>query len=93
MPDNRSAGELEDFIVTMIPQGDTAWLCADKYIQCIPVDQRKFKEGKLLRAQVHSWLATREIPGRAGAAIGTGDLQTDGPLAQRFAGWLGKLFE
>ncbi len=92
MPDNRSPGELEDFFKTMIPQDDPAWLCADEYIQCIPDSQRAFKEGKLLRAKVHAWLATREVPGRMGAAIGAGKLQTDGPLAQKFANWLRGLF-
>ena len=93
MPDNLSPGELEDFIESMIPQDDPAWLCADEYIRCIPEEQRKFKEGKLLRAKVHAWLATRELPGRPGAAIGAGDLATDGELAQRFVGWLRRLFE
>lgn len=93
MPDNRSLGELEDFIQAMIPQNDPAWICADEYIRCIPDEQQRFKEGKLLRAKVHSWLATREIPGRPGAAIRAGDLRTDGELAQTFVGWLHRLFE
>ena len=92
MPDNQSGGELEDFIETMIPEDDTAWLCAEEYIECIPSDEREFKAGKRLKAKVHSWLATREIPGRAGAAIGAGDLSTDGELAQRFIRWLDRLF-
>ena len=93
MPDNGSPGELEDFIEKMIPPADPVWPRSQRYIDDIPAAQRKFKEGKLLRAQVHSWLATREIPGRMGAAIGAGDLLTDGELAQRFVGWLRRLFE
>ena len=92
MPDNQSEGELEDFIAKMIPEDDAAWLCAEEYIECIPGAEREFKEGKRLKAKVHSWLATREVPGRAGAAIGRGDLSVDGPLSQRFADWLRRLF-
>ncbi len=92
MPDNHSAGELEDFVEDMIPENDPAWLCASGYIKCIPEEQRSFKKGKSLRAQIHAWLATREIPGRIGAAISAGDLQTDGALAQRFIGWLDRLY-
>ena len=39
------------------------------------------------------WLATREEPRRMAAAIGTHDLDIDGPLCQKFVDWLKQLFQ
>ena len=60
MPDNRSTGELEDFVGSMIPSGDPVWPLAQAYIDGIPPADRKFAPGKMQRAKVHAWLATRE---------------------------------
>ena len=76
MPDNGEPGELEDFARAMIPGDDSVWPRARAYIAGIPARDRKFRAGKMLRAEVHAWLATREQPGRIGAAIGAGDLDT-----------------
>lgn len=92
MPDNRSAGELEDFVQKMIPKGDPAWEPARRYIRAIPEEARKFLPKKQSRAELHAWLATRENPGLMGAAIGRGDLETGGPLCSSFLEWLKTLF-
>ena len=92
MPDNGSSGELEDFVQKMIPAGDAVWPKSQAYINQIPVELRKFRPGKVLRAQVYAWLATREIPGRMGAAIGAGDLAMNGAQVQGFLEWLRNLF-
>lgn len=92
MPDNRSAGELEDFVQSMIPEDDSAWELARRYIRDIPEEARKFLPKKRSRAELHVWLATRENPGLMGAAIGRGDLKTDGPLCAAFLAWLEALF-
>ena len=57
MPDNRSCGELEDFISGMISSDDPVWPLSQAYIDSIPVGDRKFAENKILRAKVHAWLA------------------------------------
>ena len=93
MPDNESPGELEDFIASMIPSGDPVWPMSEDYIEGIPVEHRKFKEGKILRAKVHAWLATREDPRPMGIAIRAGDLNTATENCERFVGWLRELFE
>ncbi len=36
MPDNSSAGELEDFVVRMIPDEDQVWPLSQRYIEKIP---------------------------------------------------------
>ena len=92
MPNNRSAGELEDFVQKMIPKNDPAWAPARRYIRAIPEEARKFRPKKQSRAELHAWLATRENPGLMGSAIRRGDLKTDGPLCTAFLEWLKILF-
>ncbi len=92
MPDNRSPGEVEDFVKTMIPAGDPIWPRAGRYIDGIPATERRFSDGKALRAKLYAWLATREAPGRMGSAIGAGDLDAGGALVSAFADWLRRLF-
>ena len=85
-------GELEDFVKAMIPRDDGIWPLAQAYVNGIPEAERRFPTGKTLKAQLHAWLATRRTPGRMGSAIGTGDLEVDGPVAERLANWLRRLF-
>lgn len=92
MPDNQSPGELEDFLAAMIPADDPVWPLAQEYIDDIPLEHRKFQEGKRLGAQVHAWLAAQEEPRPPGLAIKTQDLDIDGSLCVRFTAWLRDLF-
>lgn len=92
MPDNGSSGELEDFVSEMIPEDDPVWPRAQRYIEDIPEEERKFTGKKIQRAKLHAWLATREDPRLMGAAIRARDLQVDGPLSTTFADWLRRLF-
>jgi hypothetical protein len=92
MPDNVSPGELEDFIYEIIPEDDTIWNRAERYIDDIPAAERKFKDGKRLKAKVYAWLATREKPGLMGVAIKIGDLNSEAPIAKDFCRWLHELF-
>ena len=91
-PDNRSHGELEDFVAGMIPDDDPVWPLSRSYIDGIPTHHRKFAERKMTRAKVHAWLATRKTPGFMGSVVGEDDLQVDSALVTRFADWLRKLF-
>lgn len=92
MPDNESPGELEDFVAQMLPDDDSVWPLSQRYINDIPEAQRKFPEGKTLRAQLHAWLAAREDPRQMGLAIKARDLEIDGALCQKFIAWLEELF-
>lgn len=92
MPDNVSTGELEDFVAEMVPSNDPVWPMSKDYIERIPSEHRKFSEGKILRAQIYAWLAAREDPRQMGLAIKAEDLDVDGALCGRFAGWIGRLF-
>lgn len=92
MPDNESSGELEDFVSSMVPVGDPVWPLSESYIDGIPAGIREFSDNKVLRATVYAWTATREQPGRMGAAIKEGDLEVNGELARKFLEWLQRLF-
>ena len=92
MPDNQARGELENFIAGMIPNDDVVWPLSQAYVDGIPEPDRRFSDRKIVRAKVHSWLATREEPRLMGAAIGAGDLDMDAPGAIRLMEWLRRLF-
>lgn len=92
MPDNGSRGELEDFVEKLIPEDDPVWPLADRYVRGISPDARRFKPGKITRAKIHAWLATRAEPRKMGAAIAVGDLDATAPPATRFAEWLRTVF-
>lgn len=92
MPDNRSAGELEDFARQLVPSSDRVWPRAKRYIEGIPDEDRRFKPGKISKAKLYAWLASRLLPQRMGAAITAGDLDAQAPLAKQFAKWLSDLF-
>lgn len=92
MPDNQSSGELEQFIGSLIPEGDPVWPRAIQYVDGIPATDRKFAPAKAQRARIHAWLATRKEPRKMGEAIGALDLDTSARVATEFAGWLRDLF-
>ncbi len=93
MPDNRSTGELEDFVGSMIPEADPVWPRSQAYIDGIPHDDRKFFPGKTQRAKVHAWLAAREAPRPMGLSIRAGDLDTNASNTTTFVNWLRELFK
>ena len=92
MPDNQLPGELEEFIERMIPPTDPIWPLSQSYIEGIPCANRKFAEGKTLRAMVHAWLAARKDPRPMGTAIRAKDLDVNVPNCSAFLEWLDQLF-
>ena len=92
MPDNESSGELENLVARMIPASDAVWPLSEAYIAGIPPGVRMFAEGKILRAKVHAWLATRAEPRKMGAAIRARDLNAGAPAAVQLVDWLRRLF-
>ena len=92
MPDNTSSGEVEDFVMRMMPANDVVWPIADGYIKSIPGPARQFEQVKADKAKLYAWLATRREPSRMGAAIGHLDMEVNGPLCQDFLNWLADVF-
>ncbi|MXZ31315.1 MAG: hypothetical protein F4236_02620 [Acidimicrobiia bacterium] len=92
MPDNEQPGEIEDFVALMIPTADPIWPRAERYINGIPDDHRRFAPNKSTRAKVHAWLAAQQRPRPMGLGITSGDLDPSDQTAQRFLSWIERLF-
>ncbi|HYW11930.1 MAG TPA: DUF3226 domain-containing protein [Longimicrobium sp.] len=92
MPDNTTAGMLEDFIASLVPAGDALLARAAAAIDAIPAKERRFSPVHRSKAIIHTWLAWQEQPGSPmGQAIGKRDLDAQAPQAQRFVAWLQRL--
>ena len=92
MPDNESSGELEDFVIEMIPDDDVVWCLSKAYVDGIPEDNRKFNSGKIDRAKLYAWLAVRKQPSHIGTAICDGDLDISTERCKAFVAWLKRLY-
>lgn len=92
MPDNKTAGMLEDFICCLVPPEDALWLRASECLQAIP-DPKRFAPQHYSKAHVHTWLAWQKDPGTPmGHAIGKKYLDAAVSQAQQFIDWLNRLF-
>ena len=85
-------GELEDFVIEMVPSDDPVLPKANEYIDGIADGDSPFSPRKRSRAVIHAWLATRLQPGQMGSAIQRNDLQISGELCQKFVNWIRRLF-
>lgn len=92
MPDNKSFGELENFVIDMIPDDDAAWPLSVKYIDGIPETERLFTERKTDRAKLYAWLATRRRPPHIGSAVRADNLDVDTDGCKSFVQWLERVF-
>jgi len=92
MPDNKSAGALEDFVGKLIAEDDTLWPKAQADVNGIPKADRRFKETYLSKAHVHTWLAWQEEPGtRMGETFKKKYLDPNHPQATAFVNWIRRL--
>jgi Protein of unknown function (DUF3226) len=93
MPDNQVPGKLENFIRFLLPEGDTLWDRAFDAVSNLPEEERKFKKKDEIKAQVHTWLAWQEEPGKPiGLAISMKFLKANAPQAADILSWLHRLF-
>lgn len=91
MPDNTSAGMLEDFTRSLVPNNDSLWPRAENCVNEIPQRERRFST--VSKAYIHTWLAWQEEPGTLmGSAINKRYLNADAPSAQQLMGWIRRLF-
>lgn len=92
MPDNRSGGTLENFLIEMIPDDDEMLQQARHCLEGVPEDYgyRAIDETKAL---VHTWLAWQSASGTPmGGGVTAEFFNTDTDLAQRFVDWIRRLF-
>lgn len=89
MPDNTLPGMLENFVATLIPDGDALLPYVDTFLQGIPTDLRLFSDSHLPKARIHSWLAVQEEPGRPmGLSITMRVLDARCKSADLFVEWI-----
>lgn len=93
MPNNQSAGSMEDFFALLLPEGDLLWERARLCVEQIPSDERLFRDA-FIKAHVHTWLAWQKRPGLPmGKAISEQYLNADAPHALQLLNWLRRLFD
>lgn len=92
MPDNTSEGAFEDFAASLVPDDDNLWPHAGSVISTLP--RRPFKPVHEGKARMHTYLAWQDPPREPiGRSISNGPLNATSPLAERFVGWVRRLFE
>lgn len=91
MPDNKREGMLEHFVSDMIPSDNFLWQKAQADVAAIPEAERLFPPVHTHKAEIHTWLAWQETPGRPLGIGGYFDHQS--LLAGNFVDWIKKLFE
>jgi len=94
MPDNTIPGMLEDFMSLLIPAGDILWPMAQGIVQQVTITDRRFPQTQGMKANIHTWLAWQEEPGKPmGQAITKRYLDAAAPDAQQLIRWIRKLFD
>lgn len=93
MPDNRLPGTLEDFCGFLVPPDDPLWGRAERCLQQIPEDERRFPMERWSQARIHTWLAWQKEPGAPlGQAITARYLDADAPHVQQLMNWVRRVF-
>ncbi len=93
MPNNGTAGILEDFLTTLVREEDVLLKRARCCVDGIPPEERRFVDTYQAKAVIHTWLAWQEDPGTPlDLAIKKRYLDAGHPLAIQFGDWLRNLF-
>ena len=93
MPDNRIDGKLEDFLMTLVPEGNPLIGHAETSTQTAKQLGAKFSGPDQIKARIHAWLAWQAVPGLPyGAAIKAQYFRHDSPPAAVFVRWFKELY-
>ena len=94
MPDNQTPGILENFVSFLVPDGDRLWPVAEKAVADIPHELVRYKKQYKPKANIHTYLAWQEEPGKPmGQSITKGVLNPKQPVCLKFVAWLKRVFE
>lgn len=94
MPDNRLPGMMEDFLRFLVPPEDALLPLAERAVDGIPDDVRRFRAAYRSKALIHTWLAWQDEPGTPlGSAVTRCYLRDDCPPLPSFVAWLRRLFD
>ncbi len=94
MPNNELVGKIENFIRLLVAkEKEPLWKIVETSVNDIPNEHKLFAEKDLIKAQVHTFLAWQDEPGRPmGESITRRYFKPDAPEAQKFISWLKLLF-
>ena len=91
MPDNKTTGMLENFLLPLVPQQDELLDYATDVVESLPV--QRFVKNDKPKTVMHTWLAWQSDPGRPyGIAIRAGFLDHNVPVVDVLVSWLNRLF-
>lgn len=96
MPDNQNKGMLETFLAYLVPdQSDNLWQFAKTTVQEAKENyQASFKEVHRDKANIYTWLAWQNEPGRQlHEAVKEPILNATHPKAQDFVNWFKRLYD
>lgn len=94
MPDNTIPGMLEDFMGLLIPVGDALWPMAQDVVLQVVAKERRFPPTQAMKANIHTWLAWQEEPGKPmGQAITKRYVDANALHAQQLIMWIRRLFD
>lgn len=96
MPNNTDVGMLEDFMLRLIPEGDTLIGRVERNVSELNAEREKhpglFKEVHYSKARIHTWLAWHDVPGESlSVAVQKRLFAIDNDLCHSFAEWIGRL--
>ena len=78
----------------LIPTGDMLWPMAQDIVQQVIAKDRRFPQTQEMKANIHTWLAWQEEPGKPmGQAITKRYLKAEAPHAQQLMTWIRRLFD
>ena len=96
MPDNQLQGKIEDFVRLLVPPykvREALWKRAEKSVQSMPKTRQLFSSNDIPKANIYTYLAWQEEPGRPiGESITRRYLTADAPIAAKFIDWIRTLF-
>lgn len=94
MPDNSAPGALEDFLKFLIPDDSQLFQMAASAVARIPPEHRRFSSQSVPKAELYTWLAWQEVPGRPyGTAIHNRYFHRESSKAAPFLEWLTRILE
>ena len=94
MPDNVSDGKLEDFLMTLVREGDPLIGHAEASTNIAKGSGARFSEPDKIKAVIHAWLAWQEVPGLPyGLAVKATYFRHDSPTAAVFVRWFKELYK
>ncbi len=94
MPDNVQDGKLEDFLLTLVTEGDSLIGHAEASTDVAKALGANFSNADKIKATIHAWLAWQKKPGLPyGAAIKAMYFRHDAPTAAVFVKWFKALYQ